>query len=225
MLLKHEEIAKEILPYVLLPDIEQYKEQCRIHAEGIAPNLYASDVSHHKRNNKFYVRTIDEIIGMTKYGKLLEVAYCALFNLDPETSVDFDITAGPDQYDVEFNKHCLVDVTSGHIQDIFGNNDSFKIDLLIREAKYDRTLKRIQDTEDIIIDNETSAFKIKPRYLANTIVFMQKTSDKIFYLGEMSTKRFANKEVFYDSDMYAYYYLMSLKGRKESGKCERIQLF
>ena len=225
MLLEHESIAKQILPYINISDIEQYRTKCRVHAEGIASVLHQNDIKLHQKNKAFYVRGIDEIIKMASHGKLLEVAYCVMFELDPDESVDFELKAGPDQYDVEFNKSCLVDVTSARIQDIKINDNFFNVDLHIREAKYDRTMERINDAESMRAASQNSTIEIQPKYLANRIAFLQKNNGKIFYIGEMSTKRFEDKKVNRDPDECEYYYLMSLVGRKEMGKCNKIQLF
>jgi len=229
MLLEHENIAKKILPYVEIAEIEPYKAKCRAHAESISEALHQNDISLHRVKKDFYVRDIDEIIYMASYGKLLEVAYCMIFGLDPDEKVDFETRTGPDQYDIEFNESCLVDVTSGRIQDILVKDENnFSVDLHIREAKYDRTIQRISDAEAVKVHSASVSdlrFKVQPKYLANKIAFLQRNTNKIFYIGEMSTLRFEDKPVTKNPDECAFYYLMSLVGRKEIGNSKRIQLF
>ena len=173
----HEKVVATF-PYISRDDIgPELEEKCKDFGCKCAPNFMAGDISKSITTGSA-VRSHQTILAHSCYGKILEVAYCKIVDLDLD-QVCFE-NEGPDTHDVKFG-NSLIDITSGqilalHLQE---NPCIFEFSLAVSKAKYNSITTRFGSDS----------------YKADSIAFLQQKQGSIFYFGQSKIQNIIAKEV------------------------------
>jgi hypothetical protein len=186
----------------------ELEEKCKSFGHKCAPSFVLGDISKNALDGNHIVRDHKTAYAHSCYGKILEIAYCKIIDLNLSQVVFED--EGPDTHDVKYGQS-LIDVTSSKILVLHLKDDpfSFEFTLAISKAKYNSVLLR------------TSGYL----YKADSIAFLQQKLGDIFYFGQSKINNIVSKEVEEKMIDDKPCILFNFKGRKERTKNGLILLY
>lgn len=165
-------IVRNSVPHLSKTQIQELEESygTRLdkYAKKIASSFRRADKSRALKST-CHVRSSSETERDARNGKLLELAYAKIHNLDMD-QVELAVRKKADAYDVKHGR-TKVDVASVHLEKFKINSSGTIADMTftMSKSKADRIFERCHTKE----------------YEAEAIGFIQRVGDEIFYYGTM----------------------------------------